>query len=70
MTDNITSLAEDLLGQLERDNQGNYLIMVYSELLGTYEWMPVTEEMVEILNLLEAQIHGERKNKKHRPNKY
>jgi hypothetical protein len=60
----LRALTEDLLGELERDNEGNYLVMVYSPAIGTYEWMPVNEEMVELLTLIEANLHGEHRNRK------
>lgn len=57
MTD-LESLVEDLLGLLDEDNQGNKLVPVWCEELGTYEVYPVSEELLEILVLLEKEIRS------------
>ena len=51
MTDNLTNITSQILDLLERDGS-DYLIQVYSPSDGGYEWLPVTEEMVELLILL------------------
>lgn len=63
MTD-FQSLIEDVMGYMERDEYGNYFVNVYDKNLGTYEWMPVTEEMAELLALLEDQLNGEDRRRK------
>jgi hypothetical protein len=63
MTD-FQSLIEDVMGYMERDEYGNYFVNVYDKNLGMYEWMPVTEEMAEILALLEDHLHGEDRRRK------
>lgn len=47
-----------LLECFERE-EDQYLIQVYSEQHLGYEWMPVTEEVIELLCLIEGTIHGE-----------
>lgn len=59
--DELTNLVEDVLGSMEMDHEGNYLIQVYVPEYGTYEWFPVTEEMAELLTLLEAELNGSKK---------
>ena len=58
------SLVEDLFGYTERDEYGNYFINVYDKNLGTYEWMPVTEEMAELLAIMEDYLNGEAHRRK------
>lgn len=67
MTD-FQSLIEDVMGYMERDEYGNYFVNVYDKNLGMYEWMPVTEEMAEILALLEDHLHGEDRRRKKNKN--
>lgn len=61
--DELVSLAEDLFGHLEKDEYGSYLVPVYVAVLGTYELLPVSEELGELLALLESHLNGSNNKK-------
>lgn len=65
--DELTSLVESMFGYLEKDRFGDYLVPVFVPELGTYEMFPVSEELAELLAVLENYLHAsssQKENKK------
>lgn len=56
MNDQLDEMVRQVLNEFERDGD-DYLVQVYSDVYSGYEWLPVSEDLAELLVLLEDYLH-------------